>query len=228
MLRKWVREQKADPVHAFPGEGQEKPAQAELTRLRREGAKLKMERDILKRPPPTSQWSRCQIRLRGEAPSDLAGRAYKHFTCRALGVTRSGFFAWLTRVWGARSVSDAVMGQEVRTSLLSSDRTCGARCVWRDVARAGPECGLHRIERPMRMRALRARPRRRARPVEGGERNVGALAPNILDRRFTAAAPNEKWAAISPSSGPLKAGNTWPWCWISIHHASSSGPCSRP
>lgn len=49
VLRKWVREQAADPVHAFPGEGQQKPEQAELTRLRREVAKLKMERDILKK-----------------------------------------------------------------------------------------------------------------------------------------------------------------------------------
>jgi len=49
VLRKWVREQTADPVHAFPGEGQQKPEQAEVTRLRREVAKLKMERDILKK-----------------------------------------------------------------------------------------------------------------------------------------------------------------------------------
>ena len=43
-LRKWGREQAADPMHAFPDEGQQKPEQAELTRLRREVAKLKMER----------------------------------------------------------------------------------------------------------------------------------------------------------------------------------------
>jgi transposase len=49
VLRKWVREQRADPEHAFPGEGQQKPEQAELTRLRREVTKLKMERDILKK-----------------------------------------------------------------------------------------------------------------------------------------------------------------------------------
>ena len=116
-------------------------------------------------------------------------------TCEALGVSRSGFYAWLTRIPSARSVSDAVMGQEVRSSFLSSDRTYGARRVWRDVASAGHECGLHRIERLMRVQALRARPRRRARPLDTGERNIGALAPNILDRQFTASAPNEKWAA---------------------------------
>jgi transposase len=49
VLRSWVREQRADPAHAFPGEGQQKPEAAELTRLRREVTKLKMERDILKK-----------------------------------------------------------------------------------------------------------------------------------------------------------------------------------
>jgi transposase len=49
VLWRWVREHVADPAHAFPGEGQQKPDEAELTRLRREVAKLKMERDILKK-----------------------------------------------------------------------------------------------------------------------------------------------------------------------------------
>ena len=48
-LRKWVHDYQADPQHAFPGEGQQKPEAAELTRLRREVAKLRMERDILKK-----------------------------------------------------------------------------------------------------------------------------------------------------------------------------------
>jgi transposase len=49
VLRKWVREVTADPVHAFPGQGQMKPEQAEIERLKKEVAKLKMERDILKK-----------------------------------------------------------------------------------------------------------------------------------------------------------------------------------
>jgi len=49
VLRSWVRAHRADPTQAFPGEGQQKPEAAELTRLRREVARLKMERDILKK-----------------------------------------------------------------------------------------------------------------------------------------------------------------------------------
>lgn len=48
VLRKWVKEFAADPAQAFPGQGQMKPEQLEIERLRREVAKLKAERDILK------------------------------------------------------------------------------------------------------------------------------------------------------------------------------------
>jgi transposase len=49
VLRKWVKEFSTDPKQAFPGNGQVKPEQVEIDRLRREVAKLKAERDILKK-----------------------------------------------------------------------------------------------------------------------------------------------------------------------------------
>jgi transposase len=49
VLRKWAREMSVDPAQAFPGHGQMKPEQLEIERLKREVAKLKAERDILKK-----------------------------------------------------------------------------------------------------------------------------------------------------------------------------------
>lgn len=48
-LRKWVKLFSADPAQAFTGHGQMKPEQLEIEKLRREVAKLKAERDILKK-----------------------------------------------------------------------------------------------------------------------------------------------------------------------------------
>src|ERR1019366_82311 len=48
-LRNWVKAFAGDPQHAFPGQGQMKPEQAEIARLKREVTKLKAERDILKK-----------------------------------------------------------------------------------------------------------------------------------------------------------------------------------
>ena len=113
--------------------------------------------------------------------------------CEALGVSRSGFYAWLNRPRSQRSRDDEVMGGQVHHSFLGSDRTYGARRVWHDVLALGHRCGLHRIERLMRAQALRARPRRRGLPADRGER--GAVAGNVLDRQFQADAPNQKWVA---------------------------------
>ena len=49
VLRRWMRDLASDPAQAFPGHGQMKPEQQEIDRLRREVAKLKAERDILKK-----------------------------------------------------------------------------------------------------------------------------------------------------------------------------------
>lgn len=49
VLRRWLREEVSDPKQAFPGNGQTRPEQLEINQLRREVAKLKAERDILKK-----------------------------------------------------------------------------------------------------------------------------------------------------------------------------------
>jgi len=115
--------------------------------------------------------------------------------CDALGVSRSGFHAWLTRAPSARSRCDEIVGERVRASFFASDRTYGARRVWRDVLAEGIDCGLHRIERLMRSQALRARPRRRRLPKDDGDRPAKIAPANLLDRQFEAARPNQKWIA---------------------------------
>ena len=49
LFRRWLKEFSSDPGQAFPGQGHLKPEQQEIERLRREVAKLKAERDILKK-----------------------------------------------------------------------------------------------------------------------------------------------------------------------------------
>lgn len=49
VLRRWLRQYREDPGHAFPGVGQIKPEQAEIAQLKKEVRKLKAERDILKK-----------------------------------------------------------------------------------------------------------------------------------------------------------------------------------
>jgi putative transposase len=114
--------------------------------------------------------------------------------CSALGVSGSGFHAWLGRGPSKRAQQDERLAPKVRASFLASDRTYGARRVWHDVLADDIGCGLHRIERLTRRQALRARPRRRGLPPDKGARPATAPA-NILDRQFVAQRPNQKWIA---------------------------------
>jgi hypothetical protein len=115
--------------------------------------------------------------------------------CEALGVSRSGFHAWLHRGRCARSLADEAMMSTVRASFVASARTYGARRVWRDVLAEGFACGLHRIEHLMRTNALPARPRRRALPRDDGLR-MTTVAPNV-NRKFTR---TSRTASGSPTS----------------------------
>jgi putative transposase len=115
--------------------------------------------------------------------------------CEALGVSRSGFYAWASRTPSARERRDALVSAKIRESFLASDRTYGARRVWHDLLAAGMACGLHAIERLMRRNGLRARPRRRQLPMDLRDRPTLVQAQNVLERQFEASAPNRKWVA---------------------------------
>ena len=113
--------------------------------------------------------------------------------CEGLGISRSGFYAWRRRPPSVRARTDAAILQTIRASFVLSDSTYGARRMIDEVRDAGHVCGRQRVARLMRGAALRARPRRRALPQDRGVRAV--IAPNVLDRTFTATAPNQKWVA---------------------------------
>ena len=115
--------------------------------------------------------------------------------CEALDVSKSGFHDWLNRSPSKHSCIDEDLMTVIRRSFHDSDRTYGARRVWRDVLAEGLSCGLHRVERLMHKTALKARPRRRKLPSDTGLRVIHAIAPNILDRQFHATQPNHKWIA---------------------------------
>ena len=156
-LRNWVKALADDPQHAFPGKGQMKPEQLEIAQLKHEVLKLKAERHILLREGIDVKFG-FVAKHRGIWPAG--------WLCGALGVSQGGFYVWLTRPCSRRSRSDEELGAKVLVSFLASDRTYGARRVWHDLLAEGVSCGLHRIERLMRLQALKARPRRHRLPPD--------------------------------------------------------------
>lgn len=118
-----------------------------------------------------------------------------HLLCRALGVSRGGLYQWLRRSESIRTRENRGLLVQIRTSFEHSDRTYGSPRVWRDLRAWGYPCGVHRVARLMRAAGLKARSKRRMHPLDAGVRAEHAIAPNVLDRRFEARAPNERWVA---------------------------------
>lgn len=152
-----MREATVAPATAFPGNGQQRPELAEIATLKKEVARLKAERDMpQKRVRPFSAIGpRTMVERFLRAGSDMTFAfvaTHRHiwpvsWMCAVLGVSRSGFHAWLKRPISARASYDAKLVVEIDKSFKASDRTYGARRVWRDVLEDGLACGLHRIER---------------------------------------------------------------------------------
>ena len=111
--------------------------------------------------------------------------------CRAVDLSRAGFYAWLRRAPSARQKRDTVLDVLVRSSFAKSRCTYGSPRVHADLAAQGEAVGRKRIARLMRDANLVARRRKRYRYATSGD--AGHAVPgNVLDRDFSATRPNER------------------------------------
>lgn len=115
--------------------------------------------------------------------------------CRLLGVSASGFYAWLGRPASARSLANAGWLVRIRESFALSQQTYGSPRVWKDLAVAGERCSENRVARLMRAARISAQPKPRRKPIDVGMHPEHSIASNVLERDFTAPGPNRRWAA---------------------------------
>ena len=115
--------------------------------------------------------------------------------CRVMEVSPSGFYEWLERGPSERSLDNARLLKQIRSSFEASDRTYGSPRIVRDLRASGEHCSENRVARLMRLAKLQARRRRRRLPGDGGVRPEHLIAPNLLGRQFAAGRPNQRWVA---------------------------------
>lgn len=115
--------------------------------------------------------------------------------CEALGVSRGGYYRWLTRCPSRRGRRDTQALAAIHRSFADSDETYGARRVWLDLKAWQVDCGRGQIERLMRRHGLKAKPVKRQPPADRGARPEHGIAPNELARQFEAPGPNQRWVA---------------------------------
>ena len=117
--------------------------------------------------------------------------------CRVLGVTRSGFYAWLERAPSDRAREDQRLLIEVRV-IHSEARSCyGSPRVHAELQARGERVSRKRVARLMRQQDLRGKKRRRYRVTTNSEHTY-PVAPNVLDRKFgveEVAGPDQVWVS---------------------------------
>ena len=123
-----------------------------------------------------------------------AAKAHHSLTllCRCLRVTRSGFYAWTNRPESARAQRDRQLKVLIRTSFDASKGRYGSPRVHEDL-REQEECvSRKRVIRLMQEDKLKARQRKRFKCTTVSDHDL-PVAANLLDRQFTAEAPNQRW-----------------------------------
>ena len=127
--------------------------------------------------------------------------------CRWLAVTPSGFYAWRARPESTHACDDRRLKVLVRASFDESKQRYGSPRVHADLLEQHEHVSRKRVVRLMREEGLQARQRKRDKLTTMSDHDQ-PVAANLLDRDFTAAAPNQRWVGdttefVIGSSGKL-------------------------
>jgi len=109
-----------------------------------------------------------------------------------LGVSPSGYYAWITRKPSRRSLADARLLPEIRRVHEINRQAYGTVKTWKALNEDGIRCGKHRIARLRSLHGIQTLRRKRFK-VTTDSRHAKWIAPNRLGRRFKANRPNEVW-----------------------------------
>ena len=114
--------------------------------------------------------------------------------CRVLGVSVSGYYDWQGRGPSRHAREDGEIAQEVHRLFHAHRGVYGSPRIQVELRERGICCSRARTARLMREMDLAAK-RRRNKPVGTKQRKGAQVAPNLLNREFSAPAPNTKWGS---------------------------------
>jgi transposase InsO family protein len=116
--------------------------------------------------------------------------------CRVLLVSVSGYHEHLARrvdIAQRRHLSDEVLLVHISAVYAENRGAYGWPRIWRQLLAQGIRVGKQRVQSLMQKHGIQARGKRRFRVATTDSRHNLPIAPNVLDRKFTVAAPNQAW-----------------------------------
>ena len=114
--------------------------------------------------------------------------------CRMLGLSTSGYYAWLTRPPSKRSRSNEVLLRRIREIHRFSRQTYGRPRIYAELRDDGVLVNHKRVARLMSRNGIVGATRRRKWRTTKRDRNARP-APDLIERDFTATGPDQLWVA---------------------------------
>ncbi len=114
--------------------------------------------------------------------------------CRLLQVSRSGYYAWLSRPECERKKQNSKYKKLITTFHTDSRGVYGAPRICAEMLAAGYHCSLNRVAKLMRQEGLKGRPQKRVRRSLKDQPTF-AFAENLLKQQFNVSKPNLVWAS---------------------------------
>jgi len=133
--------------------------------------------------------------MRYAAIDEQRGRWPVRFQCRVLGVSVSGFYDWRSRQPSARQRRRAELGERIAQIHAENRRSYGSPRVYEQLKEEGEAVSAKTVASIMRERGIRGKYRTKHVPRTTQSEHDRPVAPNRLERDFTADAPNQKWTA---------------------------------
>ena len=116
--------------------------------------------------------------------------------CRMLGVSVAGYHEHFVRrlhLARRRHLTAEALVVHIRAVCTANRGASGWPRIWRELSAQGVRVGKRRVQRLMQQHGIRARGRRRFRVTTTDSRHSLPIAPNLLNRNFAVAAPNQAW-----------------------------------
>jgi putative transposase len=114
--------------------------------------------------------------------------------CRALGVSVSGYYAWLKRPESQRAKRRVELAEKIKVVHEENDRVYGSPRVYKALKAEGEVVCENTVASVMQEHRIRPKTTRKFIPCTTDSNHQQPVAENRLDRQFKAELPNQKWA----------------------------------
>ena len=129
--------------------------------------------------------------------------------CRVLGVSRSRYYAQLQGRLSHRQRENLVLLAAIRAAVEESKQTYGASRIVQELRCDGIRVGKNRVWRLMQQHGLQVKTARRFKVTTNSE-HKRPIAPNLVQRNFSAEAPNRLWTGDITYIRTAEGGCIWP------------------